>query len=93
MRVPRPSSAWALDFRWRVQKIQNPHPNVAKNATLGWGTRANSREQREPTSTMLEPLLYFDAPRACSSVKRMKRLVGAAARAGRSLRARFQLFG
>jgi hypothetical protein len=32
-----------FDFaQWRIHATgqnQNPHPNVAKNATLGWGTR------------------------------------------------------
>ncbi len=35
-RVPRPSLAWAGFLI--VYKNENPHPNAAYSATLGWGT-------------------------------------------------------
>src|ERR1700751_1485693 len=53
-RVPRPSFAWAGIFNEQT----NPHPNVAKNATLEWGTRL-PRERRFSTYE------YFKWTAAC----------------------------
>jgi hypothetical protein len=37
-----PLRGWNARRAFELRKSQNPHPNVAKYAPLGWGTRADS---------------------------------------------------